>query len=367
MSLVPFEKPRPEDQLPDPFEGGERVDGDALGAEPQGLDAPAVARHGGSLRIVPRPGDKPAEPPLRRPPAGDRDRVLPFKRRQRKVPIRRRTPLRRWLRPFATAVAIVGTPVVLVLWLFTSSQFALSDWRAEVVAPADAASPGFERVPQGWVERRLAAFEGRNLFELDLRLVERSLRHPWVASVDLRKEFPDRLHARVVERQAVALWRVASGEGTGDRLVYLDGEAREIAPFRLQEIPQGGQVDLVLLSRAPGGEASTDAMARSAAVALLREIEALGEQPTDPDALFTELAEIEVLDEADFKIFTANVPFPLLVRAGSLETKTRRLKELLPHLEERHGALAVVDLRFRRRIIVEPSDRADSGPIRRNP
>lgn len=376
MSLVPFEKPRPEDQLPDPFADGAGRDGrsgfpTAEGEAATDQGAPAEGRAPGDgaaprLWAVPRPADAPGEPHRRFAPAVGRDRVLPFRRRQKRVPIRRRTPWRRWLRPLLGALAIVGLPVAVVVWFLTSSHFALAEWRIESA----------ERVDAAWVDSRLAAFAGRNLFELDLRQVEQGLDHPWLAGADLRKEFPSRLVVRVIERREVALWRGAKG------LSYIDGEGRIIAPFRVEEAPAAG-VDLVLVSRRQGPEdvpsrggiiggatggttdgadaetlrelTARDTTARRAAVALLREIDGLESR------LLSGLAEIQVLGGDDFELFTSDLPFPLFVRAGTLETKTRRLEEILPGLMARHGVPTAVDLRFRRRIIVEPSTPAESS------
>jgi hypothetical protein len=68
----------------------------------------------------------------------------------------------------------------------------------------------------------------------------------------------------------------------------------------------------------------------------------------------TGVTEVEVLSDEDFRLHTTALPFPLLVRAGDVEPKIRDLEALLPQLLDYYGELAVVDLRFRRRIIVEP-------------
>lgn len=370
MSLVPFETPRPEDQLPDPFE--ERDGGSSASLVPVGNGAAGAEHEAGAEAMtpvegagprpwaVPHPADSPGESGRRLPLPLEGDRVLPFRRRQQRVPIRRRTPWRRWLRPLLGALAIVASPVVLVVWFLTSSHFALDRWQVTTG----------ERIEHSWVAAQLSAFEGRNLFELDLRQVEKRLAHPWLAGVDLRKEFPSRLVVRVIERREVALWRGVGG------LSYVDDQGRVIAPFSTEEAPAGG-VDLVLASRRRGPEdvvdettdaerrreiASRDAAARRSAVALLREIEELDTQ------LLGGLAEIRVLSQEDFEIFTSDLPFPLLVRAGTLETKTRRLEEILPGLMARHIVPSVVDLRFRRRIIVEPSPEPvqSTGAVERN-
>ena len=93
----------------------------------------------------------------------------------------------------------------------------------------------------------------------------------------------------------------------------------------------------------------------AAGIALVREIEVV-RPPWSAG-----LSEIEILGENDFRVHTTSLPFPLLIRAGTLEQKTRLLEELLPQLAGRYGNLAAVDLRFNRRIIVKPLSPAGGG------
>jgi hypothetical protein len=62
-----------------------------------------------------------------------------------------------------------------------------------------------------------------------------------------------------------------------------------------------------------------------------------------------------VLGEEDFRLHTGALRFPLLVTRGQVGPKIRRLEELLPELERRYPAITVVDLRFSRRIVVQPA------------
>ena len=232
----------------------------------------------------------------------------------------------RWLYPFLQAVALVALPVFLVSWFVDSPRFAFQESR--VITEA--------RVPAPWVESRLWNFEGRNLLLLPLEEVRASLEeHPWVHRVALRKELPSRLHVQVEERRAVALLRSEEG------LVYLDSDGRDIAPFT----PGDSTVDLVLVSR------RSPQIDPAPALALLNELENSGV------SWYSGLSEIDILGRQDFKIFTTDLPFPLLVRGGTVEHKARRLKMLLPQIVDRYGPEAQVDLRFARRIIVQPGHR----------
>ncbi len=288
-------------------------------------------------------------PPLRPftplPPRSAEENVVPFKRRD---PLRRRRrhPLWRWLKPLALALCIVGSPVALVVWLMTSPQFAFEEMQI---------STG-ERVSQRWLEAALEPYQGRNLLRLPLAALQRRLSegHPWVEGVDLRKNLPHRLELVVVERQAVAILR------RGGDLFYLDGEGKVIAPvdtaYGSGAGVESGRV-LISLSEAATsarGEADEDPGRKEAraAITLYREIE--GVQPS----WFPGLSEIRVLGDEDFEVFSTDLPFSLLVRAGTVEYKARRFEELQSQIVERFGAPRAVDLRFARRIIVQPYVRA---------
>ena len=266
----------------------------------------------------------------------DLDRAPRPRRRRRAVRRSRRGRWALWLKPFATALLLVGPPAAVATWLMISPRFAMREL---------AVTTG-ERVPELWIRRALAPLAGENLPLLPLEHVERTLRrHPWVQGADLRKDLPARLSVRVTERQAVALLR------EGDQLHYLDTQGRTIAPFD----PRSRAADLPLISVTDRpSEGSITATLRSA-VRLLSEIDDV--RPS----WATGLSEVEILGEEDFRVHTANLSFPVLVRAGTLHQKARRLEALLPHIVERYGAAAAIDLRFARRIIVQPSVTSGAG------
>ncbi|MEE8525242.1 MAG: FtsQ-type POTRA domain-containing protein [Thermoanaerobaculia bacterium] len=236
----------------------------------------------------------------------------------------------RGLKPVAWFLAIVGSPVAAVLWLYHSPRFALRDVGV-TFAEGGTASVAV-RVPEAWVRETLAPFEGRNLLRLSLAEVTGRLEvHPWVKSVGLSKELPSRLRVRVTERRAVALLR------DGGDLFYLDRDGEIIAPLEGTP-PHLVTVELSGPWRRPGP-----------ALALLGELEAVG-----PEWLGG-LKRILILEENDFVLSTTDLPYPLLVRTGTVADKVRRLRELLPDIMARTGAGAAIDLRYEQRIIIQPS------------
>ena len=264
-------------------------------------------------------------------------RVLPFRRPSSAVRVRRRSP---WLvlgRHFAQALLLVGGPLALGLWLFSSPTFAL----------ARVGVDGNHFVERAWVDRALAPLLGENLLSLPLPLVEEMLSsNPWVEGVTVEKRLPNELRVSLVERRPAALLR------EGLTLVYLDGNGRRIAAFDPLRDPAREPAsdplrrpnDLLLISVSPATGA-----APAGAFDVARELSTIA-----PDWAAT-LSEVEVLGEGDFRLYLGALSFPLLVRAGTLRERVKELERLLPRLNQRYSKLSFIDLRFDRRIIFQPA------------
>jgi cell division protein FtsQ len=264
-------------------------------------------------------------------------RVLDFKRRSDPPRRKRRNPLLVLLRPLTAALLLVALPGGLAAWVLTSPFFQL---REVVVAG------GSERVPADWVVGALAPLEGQNLVRLPLADIAAQLRNnPWIDTVELRKDLPGLLKVQVSERRPVAL---LESEG---RLVYADAAGRPIVPVgSLEEARQAGLLEVRFshpISGGGGGVASALAVAAE-----------LGRVRPDWAGALTR---IEVLGEEDFRLHTGALRFPLLVSRGQVGPKIRRLEELLPELERRYPSIAAVDLRFSRRIVVQPAAPGAAG------
>ncbi len=255
-------------------------------------------------------------------------KVLDFKRRSAPPRRRRPNPLLVLLRPLTAALLLVALPGGLAAWVLTSSYFQLR----EVVVDG-----GSERVPAAWVMGALAPLEGKNLVRLRLEdIAEQLRRNPWIDTVELRKELPGRLQIAVSERRPVAF---LFSEG---RLYYADNAGRRIVPVSsAEEARQAGLLEVRFSHPMPGGVAGALTVAAE-----------LGRVRPDWAGALTR---IDVLGEEDFRLHTESLRFPLLVTRGQVGPKIRRLEELLPELESRYPAIAAVDLRFSRRIVVQPA------------
>ncbi|MEM1176983.1 MAG: FtsQ-type POTRA domain-containing protein [Acidobacteriota bacterium] len=252
--------------------------------------------------------------------------VVPFRRPKKgsKIRRRRKSVWARWMMPFAAACLIVGIPTAFVFWLLSAPSFAMTDLVVKT-APQG-------RVSSEWVRNALRRDAGSNLWRLDLEALESRLTaHPWLLDVGLRKQPPSKLVVELVERRPAALYRAKDG------LAWVDSAGRVIEPVDLSR-PQPG-LDLPILS---GPEDLVPG-----ALGILSEIRRA------KTAWGPGLSEVEILGPRDFRLYTTALPFPLVVRQGSLEKQARHLRALLPRLASSPDAIDAVDLRFARRIIIK--------------
>jgi len=267
-------------------------------------------------------------------PPGAGGRVLDFKRRG--TPPRRKKKSVLWAlaKPLGVAFGLVALPSGVVAWVLMAPLFSLRD--VEVTE-----ANGARRVSGEWVRRALEPLEGNNLVRLSLaEAAARVERNPWIASVEMAKELPGRLRVKVAERRPVALLLA------GGRLVYADSEGKAIAPIATPaELEEARSAGLLVVSfvHPPHGEGVGSALKVAAELGRV--------QPT----WAAKLARIEVLGEEDFRLHTDALPFPLLVTSGQVAPKVERLVELLPELSRRYPKIEAVDLRFSRRIVVQPA------------
>jgi cell division protein FtsQ len=269
-------------------------------------------------------------------PPGTGGRVLDFRRRGTPPRRRRKSLLVKLLKPLAVAVGLVALPAGLVSWVLTAPRFQL---RAIEVREMKGSS---RRVSEAWVRQALAPLQGKNLLRLSLAdAAARVQRNPWIASVEIAKELPDRLRVRISERRPIALLLA------GRDLVFADAEGRAIAPVATAAELEAARKTGLLVVSFPG-KPHPNGMAAALKVAA-----ELGRVEPNWAA---KLAQIEVLGEEDFRLRTEALPFPLLVKEGEVAPKMQRLVTLLPELARRYPKIEAVDLRFSRRIVVQPAN-----------
>ena len=69
-----------------------------------------------------------------------------------------------------------------------------------------------------------------------------------------------------------------------------------------------------------------------------------------------------LLSAEDARLHTAALPCPLLVRGGQIGARAGRLSALLPEVATRYPELVALDLRFARRIVVQPAEPSTGEP-----
>lgn len=276
--------------------------------------------------------------------AGPGANVIPFRRAQGPPRRKRKSLWRKLMRPLGSALAILGVPFAGGLWVATAPQFALSE----------VAIVGAGRVGEPWIRARLAPLLGRNLPLLPLSAaVERLSVHPWVASLEVAKELPDRLVVRVAEKKPAVFLR------SGGRLFWADAAGKTIAPLSAQETAEELARERAMAEspEAPGtsGGFLVVSFATPVKNGVARALGVAADLQKANPGWAARLAEIEVLGEEDFRLRIGSLPFPVLVRDGDVIDKVHRLETLLPRLTERYPTLAAVDLRFSHRIVVQPA------------
>ena len=250
-------------------------------------------------------------------------RGLPYRRRLFVARHRRRSIWLRLAKPLFGALLIVGSPAALMAWVLTSPEFALSEISIETG----------ERVEEAWAQEALGQLVGSSMFELSTPEVEWRLSgHPWIKDVTVRKRLPDQLHVEIEERHPVALLR-RDGE-----LEFIDQQGEAFTRFD----PLAGPADLLLLS---GTVEPAALLAAMDVAARLNELE--------PE-WGRELSEVEVLNERDFRFYTAALPFPLVVSSDRLEEALPELRSHLRRMHEHLDGVGAIDLRFERFIVIQP-------------
>ena len=274
---------------------------------------------------------------------GSLGRPLDFRRRGAPPRRRRRSPLLALAKPLGIAALTVALPVALGAWLITSRQFQL---HGIDVAAARAPWPAAARVPAPWVRQALAPLLGRNLLRLPLAEVRQRLAaNPWIAAAEVAKELPDRLQVTVAERRPAVLLRGGAGAGH-DALLYADAAGRPIAAVGSPAEEEAARRRGLLVVGLPRLAAAT---AVAGALRLADQLRRLRPGWT------AALSQIDVVDEDDYQLRVEGLPCPLLVRGSRLADNLVRFEQLLPELRRRYPALAAVDLRFSRRIVIQPA------------
>ncbi|GIX48719.1 MAG: hypothetical protein KatS3mg131_2930 [Candidatus Tectimicrobiota bacterium] len=188
----------------------------------------------------------------------------------------------------------------------------------------------------------LAIPPGATLFQLDLvRMGRRLEHHPAIKAVTLRRRFPDTLQVTLVERRP-ALHLVA-----GSQHVVLDEEGvvvRAFEPQRDGSLPRLAlEGNRVLL---PGMAVQDSQVQR--ALALLQAYR------TSPVAAQLQVVGMRFEPAGTVRWQVAPYAFELRVEPDTVAQQLRRLPLVLEYIHRRQLAVRLVDLSYRKKIVVVP-------------
>jgi cell division septal protein FtsQ len=241
--------------------------------------------------------------------------------------------LRAWVQAGAICTALGAALVQATLRhverLLASSEFAVAHIEIEGVRRADRAALG----------RRLDAYLGRNIAELDLGAVAAAARaEPWVLEATAKRIIPDTVRVTVGERRPSAVALIDGVPHLVDALGFVVGRS---GPALADDLPVLTGIDGLdqpaLAAALRRGVAAVERLRRHAAP-WLREVSELDLSRPDRVALRT----VE--------------PGPtLLLDPERVERNLERYRELRPEIVELVGSLDYVDLRWRDRITVRPA------------
>lgn len=150
------------------------------------------------------------------------------------------------------------------------------------------------------------------------RIKKRLMENPHIASVRLKRKWPDSLEITVREHEPVAiLQRSVSGS---DRLVYIDKKG---VPFL--DVPVGGDVDYPVIT---GVEEISDAGKRQSAFAniltLLKFV-----RKNDPHLPVHSVSEVHVDRNGEMVVYLVEYPFPIYFGNGNTKDTEKKYSNLV--------------------------------------
>ena len=160
--------------------------------------------------------------------------------------------------------------------------------------------------------------------------------HPWIATVEVKRDWPDVLVIAIKEYAPEAL--VVREGSSGAQFFYLDRSGTVFAP-----VEPGGEMDFPVITGLTGKEdAEVLRQATSEALALLKLV-----KQNNPNLPQQNLSEIHIDQEAGMTVYLADYPFPIYFGVGEIRTKYSRLKRVLEVLYKEAGqGMTIADVAY---------------------
>lgn len=203
-------------------------------------------------------------------------------------------------------------------------------------------------VPASEILKLAAIPKNARLFSVDLGAVQRRVReNPFLRSVSVNRQGPEGISIEVEERQPIALL-------VKEQLLYVDEEG-VVLPVVKSEL----LFDLPVLTGAlpdadcvPGKKISRESVREALHLLVLSR--------AISDELFRRISEVEVCENGDLLLHTADAGVPVVVGRGEIAMKLVKFDAFWRQIVERRGPqqLRLVDLRFEDRVIARWNDKS---------
>lgn len=210
-------------------------------------------------------------------------------------------------------------------WMYQSSLFRINSVHIT----------GCQRISKEEIRNLANVDIHSNILAIDADKIGRTLEtHPWVKQAIVRKELPDRLYIRIVEKQPVALLQ-------DNGLYYVDKEGVIIARTNLAE-----NMDYPIITGLKKGDLLSD----PEKVGHLRELlPLLYAQKNVEDVLpARNISEIHIDPRMGLVLHTVDGRFPIRMGMGDMTKKFRRLEIVLYdlYLKEAYNSVSYVDCEY---------------------
>ncbi len=207
---------------------------------------------------------------------------------------------------------------------------------------------GAQRVGKGAILELSGVDIHSNLLQLKRREVEERLAaHPWIRSVEVRRDWPNRLLVTVKERKPVAIF---GGEG---KFFFVDAGGAIFASAEPDD-----DLDFPVISglTRQAWEATEQAGTQADILRLLRQA-----GRGDSNLPLQNISELHVEKGGQLVMFLADHPFPIYLGQGGMEVKFSRLAKVLGWLYKKKQFQETIAIRLdnlEKKVVVE---RATSG------
>jgi cell division septal protein FtsQ len=182
--------------------------------------------------------------------------------------------------------------------------------------------------------------EKTSMISLDLNKLSRNIqRHPWVKSVSVKKQLPDRIMVGINEREPVAMVNL-------DNLYYVDSGS-----VVFKRLEKGDSTDFLVITGLTQEEAFSDDEDDKALLSdALSLIEMLKERKTFSDK---DISEINLDSVRGITLFTYNGAMPIKVGHNFSHDRFNKLLRVMKELKKKSLLAEYIDIDYDKKVVVK--------------